>query len=73
MIYTRFGVKVTIKSFDWINHIAICETIKGTTDLDCFEGGKIYKRHITELRADGGIKEIDEAIEIADDYIEEVA
>tara|TARA_R110002020_G_scaffold335973_1_gene551132 strand:- start:286 stop:537 length:252 start_codon:yes stop_codon:yes gene_type:complete len=70
MIYTRFGVKVKIKSFDWINHIAICETIKDMTDVGCWEGGKICKRHIAELKADGGIKEIDVAIENADSHHE---
>ena len=70
MIYTRFGCKVKIISFDWTNHIAICETIKDLTELGCWDGGKIIKRHISELRADGAIKEIDEAIENADSHHE---
>ena len=65
MIYTRFGMKVTIKSFDWTNHIAIVEPIENSN--------KEYKVNYCELKADDGIKEIDEAIESADDYIEEVA
>jgi len=65
MIYTRFGMKVTIKSFDWINHIAIVEPIENPD--------KEYKVHYGELKADNGIKEIDVAIENADNHIEEVA
>ena len=65
MIYTRFGMKVTIKSFDWTNHIAIVDPIDYPD--------KEYKVHYGELKADGGIKEIDKAIESADDHIEEVA
>ena len=54
MIYTRFGVKVIIQKYN--------PRKEEVTIRDYIDCSWVSKRHISELRADGGCKEIDDAI-----------
>ncbi len=58
MIHTRFGSQVQVLAY---------HESEGTADVRRLEDGRVFRRiHITELKADGGAKEIlDEAARIA--------
>jgi len=56
MIYTRFGLTVTIVKGD---------IEKGEVDIEYKEDGRIRETTIDFLRADNGIQEIQESIEKA--------
>ena len=58
MIYTRFGLAVTIIKGD---------IKKGEVDIRYKENGRVRETTISFLRADNGIKEIQESIESANE------
>ena len=54
MIYTTFGVEVKVLKYN--------SKKEEVTIQDAFDFKWVSKRHISDLRADGGWKEIDKAI-----------
>ena len=54
MIYTAFGVEVKVLKYN--------STKEEVTIQDVVDSKWVSKRHISDLRADGGWKEIDKAI-----------
>lgn len=64
MIYTRFGNEIEIVSGN---------ILKGTVTYErCADGKRFENVWVGELKADGGIHEIDKAIEEANEYFRSI-